>query len=415
MQKNIRLILASSIGNILENYDYILYANFAFVISGLFFPSESSYASMLAAFSIFAAGFFMRPIGAIIFGYIGDKYSRKTAFSSSIIIMSIATSLIGVLPSFSEIGIMAPILLTILRLLQGLSIGGETSGYMTYLMESAPNSKRKSLLGSFALSSTAIGLFLAFLAVFISNFYFSSNESAWRIAFLISLPVSLIGIYIRFKLEEGPEFNKLKQEKLLSNNPLRELFKNYKKRFLIICGLFISISIPFYIFFAFLSFFLAKESGYSQVQISIIYLTCTFIFAAISPISGMLSDKFGNYKILLISITLFALLLFPIFTLIFSTNFLTTLGGSVLFILSITMYQASIPVTILKIFPVKIRSIGTALSFNIVAAIFGGLSPLVLTYFLIKNFGYYVIPAYLIFSCTITIISLICAKKSDLI
>jgi MHS family proline/betaine transporter-like MFS transporter len=414
MRKSHKIIISGVIGNILENYYYILYANFAVIISKLFFPKTDLYTSMLATFGIFAAGFFMRPIGAIIFGHIGDKYGRRIALSASIMLMSIPTALIGVLPDYSQIGILAPIALLIIRLLQGVSIGGETSGFMTYLMESMPDSKRKALLGSIAISSTALGLFFGFLSSFICNFYFSENENAWRIPFLISLPIGIIGIYIRTKLDESPEFKTLQDKGLLAKSPFKELFKNHTKRFFIICGLFISISIPFYIFFAFLATFLIKILHYTQVQVSIIYLICTLAFGCFAPISGWLSDRFGIYKVLLCAILTFTALLFPVFTLIFRSDFYSTLLGCLIFIFLISLYQGSIPSIILQIFPTKVRAIGTAFSFNMVSAIFGGLAPLVLTWFIKISNNHWVIVGYLIMSSTITVLALLWGKKAKL-
>ena len=409
-----KLIISSVIGNILENYDYILYANFAIVISKLFFPETDFYTSMLATFRVFAAGFFMRPIGAVIFGHVGDKYGRKIALSASIMLMSIPTALIGILPGYSEIGILAPIALLIIRLLQGVSIGGETSGFMTYLMESMPNSKRKALLGSIALSSTALGLFFGFLASFICNFYFNESETAWRVPFLISFPIGIIGIYIRTKLDESYEFRTLRDKGLLAKSPFKELFKNHTKRFFVICGLFVSISNPFYIFFAFLATFLVKISHYTQLQVSIIYLICTFAFGCFAPISGWLSDRFGLYRVLFYSIITFTIFLFPVFTLIFSSDFYLTLTGCLIFIFLITLYQGSIPSIILQVFPAKVRAIGTAFSFNMVSAIFGGLAPLVLTWLVKITNNYWVIIGYLLISSIITVIALMAGKKNKI-
>jgi MHS family proline/betaine transporter-like MFS transporter len=414
VQKTHKIIISGVIGNILENYDYILYANFAVIIAKLFFPQTDVYTSMIATFGVFAAGFFMRPIGAVIFGHIGDKHGRKIALSASIMLMSIPTALIGLLPDYSKIGILAPIALLIIRLLQGVSIGGETSGFMTYLMESMPDSKRKALLGSIALSSTALGLFFGFLASFICNFYFSESENAWRIPFLISFPIGLIGIYIRSKLDESIEFKTLRDKGQLAKSPFKELFKNHTKRFFVICGLFVSISIPFYIFFAFLATFLIKISHYTQLQVSIIYLICTFAFGCFAPISGWLSDRFGIYKVLLSTIITFAAFLFPVFTLIFSSNFYQTLTGCLIFIFLITLYQGSIPSIILQIFPTKVRAIGTAFSFNIVSAIFGGLAPLILTWLIKVSENYWVIVVYLLISSLITILGLTAGRRARL-
>jgi MHS family proline/betaine transporter-like MFS transporter len=415
MKKSLRIITSGVIGNALENYDYVLYASFAVIIGQTFLAVEDPYLAMLATFAVFAAGFITRPIGAIIFGHIGDKHSRKTALSISIMLMSFPTSLIGILPSHSQIGIFAPIALVLIRFLQGISIGGETSGFMTYLMEAMPNSKKKGLIGSMALSSTAIGLFLGFFASFICNFYFSDVDWAWRVPFLISFPVGLIGFYIRSKLEDSYEFILLKKDGKLAKSPFKELIKKYKKRFFIICGLFISISIPFYIFFAFLSNFLITVLHYKPIQVSTIYLLCTAIFALIAPISGMLSDKFGAYKTLLWSSIAFSCLIFPIFNMILGTNFILTLFGCVFFIITAGLYQGSVPAVILKIFPTQVRSIGTAFSFNMVAVIFGGLAPLILTFLIKISSNYYIIPLYLILSFSITILAIKVGKKEGVL
>ncbi len=415
MKESRKIIIAGVIGNVLENYDYILYANFAVVISNLFFPATDLYTSLLATFGLFAAGFFMRPLGAVVFGHIGDRYGRKLALSVSIMLMSIPTALIGILPTYAEVGILSPILLLIIRLLQGFSMGGETSGFMTYLMESDPYSKKKSLLGSVAVASTAFGLFCGFLSSFVCNFYFPASNYAWRIPFLISFPVGMIGIYIRNKLDESVEFSDLKKNRLTLNNPIAELFKNHKGRFLIICGLFVSISVPFYIFFGFLSTFMVKGLNYSQLQVSVIYLCCTFLFGCFSLLSGILSDRFGVYKVLISSIVIFVVLIFPIFYLILDTEFVVSFLGCVLFILIIVFYQGSIPSMISRIFPANVRASGTALSFNIVSAFFGGLTPFILTWF-IKIYGNYnVIPVYLIIASSITILSVIMCRKSKII
>ena len=411
MSKSHKIIISGVVGNILENYDYVLYANFAVIISKLFFPTGDLYTSLLATFGVFAAGFFMRPLGAIIFGHIGDRHGRKIALSASIMLMSIPTALIGTLPSYAEIGIFAPIALVFIRLLQGISIGGETSGFMTYLMESMPNSKRKGLLGSIAISSTALGLFFGFLASFICNFYFSAVDWAWRVPFLISFPIGIIGIYIRAKLDESHEFKALKDSGMLAKSPFGELFKNHTKRFFIICGLFISISVPFYIFFGFLATFLVRILNYSQLQVSLTYLFCTFAFGCFAPLSGWLSDKFGIFKVLLYSITTFAVFIFPVFGLILGSNFLVTALGCLAFIFLITLYQGSIPSIIVQIFPTKVRASGTALSFNMVSAIFGGLTPLILTWFIKINGNYYIIPSYLIISSAFTITALLIGRR----
>lgn len=411
MRSTTKIILSSVIGNTLENYDYVLYANFAVIIGKYFFPTTDLYTSLILTFAVFATGFLTRPLGAIIFGHIGDKYSRKTALSASIILMSFPTSLIGLLPTYYQIGIAAPLILVAIRMLQGISIGGETSSFMTYLMEAIPNSKHKSLLGSIALSCTALGIFLGFVSVFIVNFYFADVSWAWRVPFLISLPVGLIGFYIRSKLDESIEFQNLKNKNLLAKSPFFELFKNHKKQFFIIAGLFVSISVPFYFFFGFLATFMNRVLNYTQLHVAIICLISSFTFIFAPFISGYLSDRFGIKKVLLIAILTFAILIYPIFYLIVSQNFFLTICGCLLFIISISLYQGSVPSLITKIFPTQVRAIGTALSFNMVSVLFGGLTPLALSWLLKVTSNLFIIPVYLVVSSVITIVAVLFAKK----
>ena len=411
MKLSPKILLSGVIGNTLENYDYVLYANFVLTISKIFFPAGDLYNSLIATFGVFATGFLTRPIGALIFGHIGDKYSRKNALSFSIILMSFPTSLIGLLPSYSEIGIFAPLALIIIRIMQGISIGGETSGFMIYIMEVAYDQNRKHLFGAIALSSTALGIFFGFATVFICNSYFVDVEYAWRIPFLISFPIGMVGFYIRSNLNETEEFQKLKSRNLLAKSPFIELFKEYKFRFFVICGLFISVSIPFYTFFGFLVTFLIKIIGYNELQVSQIYLASSFAFIIFPFLSGFLSDRFGVGKILLFAISAFTVLVFPIFSLIVSKDFALTLSGCLLFIFVITLYQGSVPSLVIKIFPTRVRAIGTALSFNIISAIFGGFTPLILTWLLKTTENNMIIPAYLAFSSLITIVIIIISNK----
>lgn len=278
-------------------------------------------------------------------------------------------------------------------------------------MEFAPNSKNKALLGSLAFVSTALGLFFGFLAVFICNFYFLKTNWAWRVPFLLSFPIGIIGFYIRNKLEESAEFKNLKSKNLLSKAPLFELIKDHKKNFLLICSIFISISILFYVFFGFLTTFLVKVLGYDQLQVSLIYLVCTIALGGFSIISGIISDRFGVYKVLLVGMLVFVALLFPAFYLILSKNFIATFCGCLMFILLAAMYQGSIPSIIVKIFPTRVRAIGTALSFNLVSVIFGGLAPLTLTWLVKIANSYYVIPCYLIGFSFLALIGLLLGKK----
>jgi MFS transporter, MHS family, proline/betaine transporter len=226
---NIKSIIAGCIGNVLEWYDFAIYGFFAPVIAGLFFPSEDKLASLISTFGVFAIGFLMRPVGSVIFGILGDKLGRKRALEISVVMMAIPTTFIGVLPTYSHIGIAAPMLLTLLRLFQGASVGGEFTGSISFVVEHAPKNRR-GFYSSWTIFSLLGGILLgSAIASLITNILPKEavDEWGWRIAFLLGIALGLFGLYLRIGLEDPPDFKRLKESGGLSETPIREAFRPY--------------------------------------------------------------------------------------------------------------------------------------------------------------------------------------------
>src|SRR6195256_2741196 len=312
------VIFASTLGTVFEWYDFYLYATLAPFFASLFFPPGNDTAALLSAFATYAAGFLVRPFGAIIFGRIGDLVGRKYTFLVTIVVMGGATFLVGLLPTFSNIGWLAPILLVTLRLAQGLALGGEYGGAATYVAEHARPHER-GYTTSFIQTTATLGFFLALVVIGLSRIYMDAKmfaEWGWRIPFWISLILLVFSVYIRLRLNESPIFAKMKEEGKGSKAPLTESFLHYpnnKYVLLALLGATAGQGVVWYtgqfyaLFFLLITLKLDFISTYSLIALSLVIGTPFFIFF------GWLSDRIGRLKIIMAGCLIAAVTYFPLF------------------------------------------------------------------------------------------------------
>src|SRR6266567_3015538 len=312
------VIFASSLGTVFEWYDFYLYATLAPFFAAVFFPPGNATAALLSAFATYAAGFLIRPFGAVIFGRIGDLVGRKYTFLVTIMVMGSATFLVGVLPTFASIGWMAPILLVSLRLLQGLALGGEYGGAATYVAEHARPHER-GYATSWIQTTATLGLLLALILIALCRGNMVAKDFAewgWRIPFLISVVLLVFSVYIRLKLNETPIFQKMKAEGKGSKAPLTESFLRYpnnKYVLLALLGATAGQGVVWYtgqfyaLFFLTLNLKLDYATAYILIAISLIYGTPFLI------VFGRLSDRIGRLKIILAGCLIAAVTYFPLF------------------------------------------------------------------------------------------------------
>src|SRR6201993_1841867 len=312
------VIFASSLGTVFEWYDFYLYATLAPFFASLFFPPGNDTAALLSAFATYAAGFLVRPFGAVIFGRVGDLVGRKYTFLVTIMVMGSATFLVGVLPTFASIGWLAPILLVTLRLLQGLALGGEYGGAATYVAEHARPHER-GYATSFIQTTATLGFFLALLVIGLARFYIEAKTFAdwgWRIPFLVSLILLAFSIYIRLKLNESPVFKHMKAEGKGSKAPLTESFLRYpnnKYVALALLGAAAGQGVVWYtgqfyaLFFLTITLKLDYVTAYALIGLSLAIGTPFFLFF------GWLSDRIGRLKIILAGCLIAAVTYFPLF------------------------------------------------------------------------------------------------------
>jgi len=311
------VIFASSLGTVFEWYDFYLYGSLAAIISKQFFSGVNETAAFIFALMAFAAGFAVRPFGAILFGRLGDMIGRKYTFLITILIMGLSTAIVGLLPSYASIGVAAPIILVTLRLLQGLALGGEYGGAATYVAEHAPNGKR-GYFTSWIQTTATMGLFLSLLVILACRTLLGDQFEVWgwRVPFLISILLLAISVYIRLQLNESPIFMKMKEEGKASKAPLTESFArwgNLKNVILILLGGTAGQAVVWYVGQFYALFFLTQTLKVDTVQANLLIAGSLLIATPFFVVFGSLSDKIGRKPIVMAGCILAAATLFPIF------------------------------------------------------------------------------------------------------
>ena len=402
-----KVIIAGMIGNALEWYDFALYGHFALILSKHFFPMTDPYVGLIATYSIFAAGFVMRPIGGIIFGYIGDKYGRRVSLAASILMMAIPTASIGLLPTYETIGIMAPILLAVIRLIQGASIGGEFSGCIAFLVEYAPV-HRRGIIGSVSMMSLTGGMLLGSLvsvAVAHSMPEHDFESWGWRIPFLLGMLVGLVGIYVRMGLHESPVYLKAKENNDISSRPVREVVAQYAPQLLLAVGIYLTVTVPFYTLTIFVKSYMSNTLHYTYLESLRINLMSLTVATCAIPLGAWFSDKYGRKPVLKYTALSIIVFMYPIFWLLRQTGMDVAVVSQLIFSALVGFYMGPIPAVLVELFPTRVRFTGVSVSYNTSVAIFGGTAPLVGTW-LVNHTRHDFMALYVAFFVSITLLTL---------
>jgi MFS family permease len=380
------VIGASAAGTVIEWYDFYIFGSLATILAGHFFPKDNPTAAFLSTLATFATGFLVRPFGAIVFGRIGDLVGRKYAFLLTLLIMGGGTAAIGLVPSYEAIGVAAPLLLLVLRLLQGLALGGEYGGAAIYVAEHVPDARRGFYTSFIQVTATA-GLFLSLGTILLVRLALGEaalRSWAWRIPFLLSVLLVALSLYIRLRLKESPLFIKLKQSGKASTSPLKDSLgsgRNWKLMMLALFGATAGQGVVWYTGQFYALYFLQNSLKLDLLTSNVIVAVALLAGAPFFIVFGALSDRVGRKKIMLLGNLLAVLTYIPIYrAMVAVSNPLNPVLLCLLIfvqVLYVTMVYGPIAAFLVELFPAKIRYTSLSLPYHLGNGVFGGLTPLI--------------------------------------
>ena len=385
----LKAIISGSIGNLVEWYDWYAYAAFSIYFAPVFFPGKDATANLLNTAGIFAVGFLMRPIGGWLFGTLADRKGRKWAMTLSVLIMSLGSFLIAITPSYKSIGILAPILLLSARLLQGLSVGGEYGTSATYMSEMAVKGKR-GFYSSFQYVTLIGGQLIAVgIQLLLQNIFLNTEQMqswGWRIPFFIGSLLSITAFYLRRNMDESEAFQKNKMSNQNKKSSLKELWK-HPRAVATVVGLTLGGTIAFYTYTTYMQKFLVNTVHLSKEKASLLSFISLFIYAAIQPLFGMLSDRVGRRPLLIGFGILGTICTVPILTTLSTTTDLFSVFLLMMAALLIVSGYTSINAVVkAELFPAGIRALGVGFPYSVTVALFGGTAEYFALWF--KNAGH---------------------------
>jgi MFS transporter, MHS family, proline/betaine transporter len=389
-----RAVVAGIAGNVMEWYDFSVYGYFAAVIGRQFFPAQDAASSLIAAFGVFAAGFLMRPFGSLIFGHIGDKKGRKLALTASVVLMAVPTFLIGLLPTYEQIGVTASVLLVLLRLIQGLSVGGEYTTSSIFLVEQS-SAGRRGFLGSFVPFGSCGGVLLgsAVGAVVTTALDRASVQSwGWRIPFIIGITVGVFGLFIRRHLIDDP----IAQGGLsAAPSPVREAFRTEWHTIIKLIGLGAVGAVGFYMSFVYITTYLRQIDHIAASKALDINTISIVVLLLLIPPVGALSDHVGRKPVLLAATAGMLMMAWPLFWMLHHRDISVVLLGQLGFAVLSACFWGTIPATMVELVPSRLRCTVLSVGYNTGMAILGGLTPMVAVY-MIKRTHDDLSPAFLL-------------------
>lgn len=408
-----KAVVATAMGNAMEWFDFGIYSYLVVIISQVFYSGIDESYQLIFGFGTFAVAFLVRPIGGVVFGRLGDKLGRKKILALTLIMMAIATLSIGFIPSYESIGIWAPILLLLARLVQGFSTGGEYSGAMTFIAESAPD-KRRGLMASGLEVGTLVG-YIAGSGVVTLLTYMLGDQTmldwGWRIPFFIAGPIGIIGLYLRNHLEESPAFAKMEEQKeeaeaeaASASVSLKNMLIYHRKPLIIAIILVFFYNVIDYTVLTYMPSHLSDVLGYGNTKGLLLILIVMFIMIPIVLIMGHFGDRIGNKRIIIGSLIGVVVLSVPAFMLIETGSNLLVFFGLLIIAVLLSALQGTMPSQLPSLFFTEVRYSGLSITYNVSASLFGGTAPLLIAWLINVTASTFAPAFYLVFAAIIGII-----------
>lgn len=376
-----RIAVAGIVGNVLEWYDFALYGYLATVFADQFFPSTDKFASLISAYAVFAIGFLARPLGGVIYGHIGDRFGRRRLLTLSVVMMGLPTFLLGLLPTYASVGLLAPVLLVALRFVQGISAGGEFSGSIIFLVEHAP-ANRRGLYGSLSNFGAMLGgLAGAGVASLVAAVLPEAAVEAWgwRLPFLSGIVIAAAGLWLRLGIADSPEFLKLSASGTLSKSPVPAALRESRKEIVVTAGLNWAIAAGYYIVFVWLASDLSDLIGFSLETALLLSTAALMLGTVLVPVAGMLADRFGPRRLLAAAGLLTVFAATPLLSLAGSGPLAAAVAAQLALAAIMAIYLGTVPAVFVSLNAARLRCSSLSIGYNLATAIFGGTAPLIAT------------------------------------
>ncbi|MET3812402.1 MFS transporter [Arthrobacter sp. UYEF3] len=411
-----RSILGSAMGNAVEWFDYGVYGYLTIYMAANFFGSAKGDGGLGVTLTLatLALSFMVRPLGGLILGPLGDRVGRQKVMVLTVTLMTLATGAIGLLPTMGSVGLLAPVLLLICRLVQGFSAGGEYGGAAVYMAESAPD-RRRGFLGSFLEFGTTVGFILA--AIVCTSLIAVVGDQGmqdgwWRVPFLLTIPLGLTALWIRTRLVEAPVFSEASQHKETMRSPLRHVLKHNWRQLLVLAGFVVLLNVAFYLILGYMPTYLSGQLGHSTAQGNWMLVAIMALMLVAIPPVGALSDRFGRKPLLLTAAVGYTLLSVPAVMLLGLPNLILQFIGLAVLGLLLVILVASVSSTLPALFPTAVRYTGFAIAYNFSTAFFAGPSQTIANQ-LIETTGNQLVPGwYMAIAGVVGLVSVLCMRET---
>ncbi len=409
-----RQVAAAVIGNALEWYDFIVYGFLSSLIARLFFPSGDEYTSLLMALATFGVGFFMRPVGGVLLGLYADRRGRKAAMQLIILLMTLSIAMIAFAPTYAAIGVGAPLLIVIARMLQGFATGGEYASATAFLVESAPP-HRRGLYGSWQLFGQCLAVFAgAGMGALVTHCLDAESLESWgwRVPFLFGLLIGPVGLWIRRYMGETEAFLEAIREPG-ERQGLLGVLREYRRSVLVSMGLTVIGTVSFYVVLVNMPTFAHKNLGLPLDQVLMVQMFAVALMTVVIPLSGLLSDRLGRRPVLMGFTLAFFVMVYPLYVWVAAAPSIERLlVMQVMLCIAIGGFFGPAPTALAEQFPIEVRSTGVSVAYNVAVMLFGGFAPLIVTW-LSKVLETPVAPAfYVLFACVLTLLGTYCMHEA---